>query len=560
MNKHIQIIVLSSMLIATLVQAERTTAGAAQHQIKTFTTEELNKKRTIIHDHRTTRSGSPVQTVGTQFTALAVTDADVLFRAQPNCNGFVGPTQYLLNSDQSIRSFNKFTGEPDGIIDIDSSTFLSVPTADARCAFDPWGQRWLVLGDLGDFTLPISESITGISLAWSDGPIITPQTKWSLRVFTNAEVAVPQTPPGKIDSPNLNTDQNAVYINMDVFINDPTLLGSGSYATALVIPQSSFIAGNPFTFTAFKALFNPLEFPVASGLGQSPTASNFDPNPQYGYLVCNVQVEFFGSGLTYDNFLMYRILNAGSNSPSLFPAPPTVLNPIPATPPISLAAPVYADCPFMPHKGNLYGQDISVGPGSLQATVNFDVGGIHVRNHQLYLISAGAVDNTGTGSATGDRAAILWYQYDLTGDPTGQGMGTETPSTVPVLIQSGVIFDPTITATPISYWNPSIMTNKNGDMVIIGNFAGIDNYVQAFYTGRKATDPLGQLRDITPLTNNTNAYNFGTLNYDDPIGQRWGDYCSLALDPINNLDIWATNQIVSGQNLWSVLATQLIPA
>jgi hypothetical protein len=559
MNKHIQIIVLSSMLItiSTMVPAERTIAHAAQHQIKTFTTAELNKKRTIIHDNHTTRSGSPVQTVGTQFTPLSVTDADVLLRAQPNCNGFVGPTQYLLNTNQSIRSFNKFTGQPDGIIDIDSATFLSVPMADARCAYDPWGQRWLVLAGLIDFTI---ESESTIVLAWSDGPIITPQTKWSLRVFTNAEVAVPEIPASTIDSPNLNTDQNAVYINMDIFPSTANpVFGPGSYVTALVIPQSSFVSGNPFTFTAFIGLFNSLEFPIVEGFAQTPTASNFDPNPQYGYIIAAPASETFGSGLTYDNFFMYRILNASTNSPTLFPAPPTVLNPIPPTPPISLAAPVYADTPHISHKGNLYG-NFFMGYGRLQPSIPFDVGGIHVRNHQLYLIQTSAVDNTGTGSATGDRAAILWYQYDLTGDPTGQGMGTEMPGTVPVLIQSGVIFDPNITANPISYWNPSIMTNKNGDMAIIGNFAGRDNYVQAFYTGRKATDPLGQLRDITLLTNNTDAYNFGTLNYNDAVGQRWGDYCSLALDPINNLDIWATNQIVSGPSLWSILTTQLIPA
>ena len=35
--------------------------------------------------------------------------------------------------------------------------------------------------------------------------------------------------------------------------------------------------------------------------------------------------------------------------------------------------------------------------------------------------------------------AIVWYQYDLTGDPSGQGTYVETESTIPVLIQSGTI-------------------------------------------------------------------------------------------------------------------------
>ena len=69
------------------------------------------------------------------------------------------------------------------------------------------------------------------------------------------------------------------------------------------------------------------------------------------------------------------------------------------------------------------------------------------------------------------------------------------------------------------------MTNKNGDLVVTGNFAGVNDYIQAFYVGRKGSDPLGQMGNIIPLTNNTNSYNFGPLAYDTHgLGQRWGDY------------------------------------
>ena len=103
------------------------------------------------------------------------------------------------------------------------------------------------------------------------------------------------------------------------------------------------------------------------------------------------------------------------------------------------------------------------------------------------------------------------------------------------------------------------MTNKHGDLVVTGNYAGVNDYIQAFYAGRKACDPLGTLRDIVPLTNNTNSYNYGTLNYDNQLGQRWGDYCGICPDPCNDLDIWLTNQIVGHEDLWSILATQLKP-
>jgi hypothetical protein len=44
------------------------------------------------------------------------------------------------------------------------------------------------------------------------------------------------------------------------------------------------------------------------------------------------------------------------------------------------------------------------------------------------------------------------------------------------------------------------------------------------------------------------------------IGQRWGDLSSLCPDPINDLDIWATQEFAAVQNGWGVQATKLTPA
>lgn len=522
--------------------------------LRTFTTAEIQNRN---------RSGF-AQTIGTQFVATEVPNAHVNFAPLPSCNGSVGPTQYLVVTLSDVISYNKFTGQPDGIINTDTDSFLGAlfqpgsAIGDTRCTFDRWGQRFIVLGT---YIANGSETETSISLAWSDGPIITPETKWTLRIFTSAEIAIPETPASFPDSPNIATDQNAVYINMGIFELSSTPVFGGFYVTSLVIPQSSFVTGNPFVYTPFYGLFNALT-PPDFGDPFAPSPNNYDPNPQFGYIVvCHVFGYPFNT--ISDSFYMYRILNAGSSSPTLFPAPPTVIQPIPATPPITFPAiPNYSGPSLVPHKGNLYGNSIiTPGNGVLQNIGFFEGSGIHIRNHQLYLYTTSQVDSTGAPNVTGDRTAILWYQYDLTGDPSGQGSYVETESTIPVLIQSGTIYDPTITTTPIFYWNPAIMTNKNGDLVVTGNFAGVDNYIQAFYVGRKGSDPLGQMGDIIPLTNNTNSYNYGPLYYNSHgLGQRWGDYCGICPDPTNDLDIWLTNQIVVNKDLWGVLATQLTPA
>ena len=184
MNK-IQIRALSLLLIAMPYACSA--FGESAHgdsTVRTFTTAEVQNRK---------RSGS-AQTIGTQFVATDVSQAHVLFAPLPSCNGFVGPTQYLIATDQDVISYNKFTGEPDGIINTDIATFMGgddIAIGDTRCTFDRWGQRFIVLTS---WIAVNSEHETSIALAWSDGPIITPETKWTLRLFAPTEIAVPEIP------------------------------------------------------------------------------------------------------------------------------------------------------------------------------------------------------------------------------------------------------------------------------------------------------------------------------------------------------------------------------
>ena len=88
---------------------------------------------------------SPAQNIGTQFMAATISNVGDFYRAQPNCNGAVGPKQYIQITNQNIRSFNKKTGQPDGILNSDSATFFGIPAADTMLTFDRWGQRWIMI-------------------------------------------------------------------------------------------------------------------------------------------------------------------------------------------------------------------------------------------------------------------------------------------------------------------------------------------------------------------------------------------------------------------------------
>ena len=79
---------------------------------------------------------------------------------------------------------------------------------------------------------------------------------------------------------------------------------------------------------------------------------------------------------------------------------------------------------------------------------------------------------------------VFAVSIDLTGDPTGNGCGSETEMTSPVLVQWGTIYD-SAASNPKFYYLPAIMTNKNGDLVIEGTVSGNDDYTNVFYAQEK---------------------------------------------------------------------------
>lgn len=489
----------------------------------------------------------PAQTIGLNFTAANVIDTFQGMSTPPQQNGWVGPEQYILMSYGIIRSFNKFTGQPDGVLNIDANSFfgptnVGISANDVRIDYSRYADRWFMSCENVDPNLYYSDQLL---IAWSDSGVITPQTVWTIHTFTNEQIVPQYNPingPAFLDYEQLATDANAVYISVDTFNSTDTAeLG----ASVVVIPNSSFIAGNPFNYTVLPGILGP-SYPSDLQNVPTPAADNFDPSPTFGYLInpaLNIS-PYFSSG----NLLsFFRIINPGSNNATLGP----LIN-------VPIQVYAYADGvgnPFgnCPHKGNLYGT-----AGYLQNS-GADFAAPHVRNKQLYACLDSTLDSTGTGNLYGDRNGIIWWQFDLTGDPTGKGQGIETESTVPAVVQSGVVYDSS-PENPQNYFISATMTNKNGDLVIVGTTSGANNYTNVFYAGRKATDSLGTLREPVLITNNPgNAYNWGPLATAG-IGQRWGDLSSVCPDPSNDLDIWSTGEWAGLPNGWAIQATQLIPA
>ncbi|HCV43969.1 MAG TPA: hypothetical protein DGH68_10835 [Bacteroidetes bacterium] len=96
------------------------------------------------------------------------------------------------------------------------------------------------------------------------------------------------------------------------------------------------------------------------------------------------------------------------------------------------------------------------------------------------------------------------------------------------------------------YFFPAIMVDQDKNLVLTFSRSSTTEYVGAYVSGRRDTDPLG-LSPSVPLK-------YGDANYVrlDPSGRnRWGDFMGIALDPSDGNAVWAfTEYAASPANTW----------
>ncbi len=484
---------------------------------------------------------------GFNFTAVTATDCPGIQIVPQNPTGAVGKTQFITSCYQALRSFNKFTGTPDGVLNIDAAAFTgiaAIPSTaggtangvdDAWLLYDPFIERYFFSyeSNWNAASFP-----TQLEFIVSDSGIVTPATQWTTYTIPASQINPLgfTSPDGFIDYNQPAVDQNAYYIGIS------TNGASGFIGASLaVISKKSILAGSP-NVTVFPGLFP--EIIANFEEGSAAPAFNFDKDPLYGYFVSPIFEA--PAGVSGNTIQMYRILDAGSNTPILGPLVTMNVSPF-----------AYAFNFFSAHKGNLFGAG-----GRLQTGEGEFGPYVVVRNHQMYMCQDIQVDSNGNSSTTGDRVGIRWYQFDLTGDPTGRGRGTETPGTTPFLIQSGTLYDPTVTASPLFYYIGALMVNKEADLCISFSVSGDNAFVNTGYAFRAASDPLGTLRTPVVVTDSQFPYNFApnTSGEPGPTQQRFGDQSTVAIDPCNDRTFWLNQPWAALQNAWGIQATQLIPS
>ena len=143
----------------------------------------------------------------------------------------------------------------------------------------------------------------------------------------------------------------------------------------------------------------------------------------------------------------------------------------------------------------------------------------------------------------GDHEAMVVTHSVTAGASTGvRWYELRSPGTTPTVFQQSTF------APDASYrWMGSIAMDKSGNIAIGYSVSSSTMFPAIRYSGRVPTDPLSTLQAETSIVEGGGSQlpYHGNLN-------RWGDYTSISVDPVDDCTFWYVNQylISSGSFNW----------
>jgi len=292
------------------------------------------------------------------------------------------------------------------------------------------------------------------------------------------------------DFPTLGFNKNWIVVGINVFTIQGTFY---EYANLYVFDKANLYAGGSGLFTLLQD--------DTGGFSMNP-ALTYDPNLATLYLL-----ESWSSA---NGLLRMSTITGAVGSEVL-----TTGVALPAAPqPWQAVEPTIN---FAPQLGS--SQKIDTDDDRLDWTV--------YRNGSLWTAQTIFLPATGTPN----RCSVQWWQIDTTAGDLGG------------IQQLGRIDDPTAT---LFYAYPSIGVNSENDALV-----GYSQFSAAQYAGagsslRMAGDAPGTLRAGTVLKAGLAPY-----FKDDGTGDnRWGDFSSTVVDPLDDLSLWTLQQYAATNNNW----------
>jgi len=141
----------------------------------------------------------------------------------------------------------------------------------------------------------------------------------------------------------------------------------------------------------------------------------------------------------------------------------------------------------------------------------------------------------------GDHTTLLVSHTVVAGSSSGaRWYEIRNPETSPTVFQSG-----TYAPTSSYRWMPSVAMDQSQDIAVgySRSSGAAGDYPSLLYAGRVPGDAAGTLESEVVLKAGTGSQSSG--GYD-----RWGDYTSLTVDPVDDCTFWYSNQYIktTGQN------------
>jgi MYXO-CTERM domain-containing protein len=137
-------------------------------------------------------------------------------------------------------------------------------------------------------------------------------------------------------------------------------------------------------------------------------------------------------------------------------------------------------------------------------------------DHESLLFSHSVVAGTGGG--------VRWYELRTPAAPTVFQQGTFAPNTA-------------------YRWLPSVAMDGSGDIAAVYSESNTQVFPSIKYTARQPSDPAG-----------TFGFGEGTIAAGTHVisqANRWGDYASINIDPVDDCTFWATHEYVTNADGFS---------
>jgi hypothetical protein len=289
------------------------------------------------------------------------------------------------------------------------------------------------------------------------------------------------------DYPSLGVDNQALYLTY-LTANMFKFGGDFQYAKVRVIPKAPLLAGGAVNWMDFTNLKN----------GDGSLVFTAQPTHTFGAPQVEYLVNSYFTGAPTENRLTLWSLTNPTGTPAL-------------------SGRTVATDPFgQPPKADQQGGGEGLNAGDVRVLNAVSRGGS---------VWCALTTFHNWGEAV-NRAAAHWFQINATSG---------------AIQQQGVYG-----AKALHYFYPAVTPDTNGNMTMVFCRSGPAEYASILFTGRVSNDPAGQLQGSTLL-----KAGLGNSQRIDGQGRnRWGDYAGVAVDPVDQRNVWFYSMFADVGNRW----------